>query len=192
MENLRVSYWRSSAGALRLVVRICVGCCVQQSTSKDAMTEFIKVESILDFSKEKTSYSNPASNIAALDSPESACDIASTLSVPVSHNSEEGLVNGEKKMAKFQCVCCKTGWFIVDGLGITCSTITYLLIIFAEFVVIGVILLPAFPSSPWSYIHTLCFTFFAFLAAFSHLRAMTTNPVSVKHLFFNELLALLT
>ena len=84
------------------------------------------------------------------------------------------------KMARFNWTCCKTGWFVVDGLGITCAGITYGLILYAEFVVIGVILLTDFPTSPWAYIHSLVFTFMALLAVSAHARSMTTDPVSVQ------------
>ena len=83
------------------------------------------------------------------------------------------------KMARFNWTCCKTGWFVFDGLGITCAGITYGLILYAEFVVIGVILLTDFPTSPWAYIHSLVFTFMALLAVSAHARSMTTDPVSV-------------
>ena len=91
-------------------------------------------------------------------------------------------------MAQFHFCRCKAEWFVRDGLGMTCSGLTYCLILFAEFVVIGVILLPGFPLSAWSYVHAILFSFLAFLAAFSHLRAMTTNPVII--LYFNISLVL--
>lgn len=84
-----------------------------------------------------------------------------------------------KEMVKVHCCRCRPDWFVKDGLGITCSGMTYGLILFAEFVVIGVILLPGFPLSVWSYVHALVFTTLAFLAASSHLRAMTTNPGTI-------------
>ena len=91
---------------------------------------------------------------------------------------EEGKVeNNQEKMAKFHFCRCQAEWFVRDGLGMTCSGMTYCLILFAEFVVIAVILLPGFPLSAWSYVHAILFSFLAFLAASSHLRAMTTNPV---------------
>lgn len=83
----------------------------------------------------------------------------------------------EDNMRKYHFCRCQAEWFVNDGLGITCSGITYFLILFAEFVVIAVILLPGFPLSVWSYLHAILFSILAFLAASSHLRAMTTNPV---------------
>ena len=85
----------------------------------------------------------------------------------------------QEEMAKFHWARCKSKWFVVDGLGITCAGITYGLIIFAEFVVVGVILLPEFPRSPWGYVHTVIFTCLAILAAAAHVRSMTTDPVSL-------------
>jgi len=90
------------------------------------------------------------------------------------------------EMAKVHFCRCKAEWFVKDGLGITCSGITYGLILFAEFVVVGVILLPGFPLSAWSYIHAILFSVLAFLAACSHLRAMTTNPVILFIISFSN------
>ena len=94
-----------------------------------------------------------------------------------STSTEIEVINSTETMAKVHFCRCKAEWFVKDGLGMTCSGITYFLILFAEFVVIGVILLPGFPLSAWSYIHAILFSILAFLAACSHLRAMTTNPV---------------
>ena len=146
------------------------------------MTEYIPVEKILELdqndpeliSQAESSQIAPPTNRTS----ENQQPLNETRTQSKTSDTEKPVSTADEKMVKFNLRCCRSDWFIVDGLGITCSTITYFLILFAEFVVIGVILLPAFPNSPWSYIHCVFFTFFAFMAAFSHLRAMTTNPVS--------------
>ena len=121
------------------------------------MTELVLVEDVIDQQQQNsTQYKNQGSSIQ------------------------------EETMVKIQCCRCKPDWFVRDGLGITCSGMTYGLILFAEFVVIGVILLPGFPTNVWSYFHTLFFTVFAFLAASSHLRAMTTNPGTIPRGNFTD------
>jgi len=55
---------------------------------------------------------------------------------------------------------------------------TWLLILYAEFVVMVVMLLPS-PYPVYSTINVVIFQTFAFLAFASHLRAMFTDPVSV-------------
>lgn len=87
--------------------------------------------------------------------------------------------NNKESMARISWTCFRTSWFVYDGLGITCAGVTYGLIVYALFVVIGVILLTEFPSSPWAYIHSILFTLLAVLAISAHARSMTTDPVSV-------------
>ena len=126
------------------------------------MTELVKVRDILETAQSNETSSTPNSIEIEVQDP------------------------GETTMAQFHFCRCKAEWFVKDGLGMTCSGLTYFLIIFAEFVVIGVILLPGFPLSVWSYVHAVLFSFLAFLAACSHIRAMTTNPVIYIHKCFIE------
>lgn len=70
-------------------------------------------------------------------------------------------------------------WFVWDGLGITCAMFTYFLIGFAEFVVVGVILLPELTTTAWGLFHSILFSILALLAASAHMRSMTTDPVSL-------------
>jgi len=65
-----------------------------------------------------------------------------------------------------------------DICGIICAIMTWLLILYAEFVVMVVMLLPS-PYPVYSTINVVIFQTFAFLAFASHLRAMFTDPVSV-------------
>lgn len=71
-------------------------------------------------------------------------------------------------------------WFIRDGCGIVCGVITWMLVFYAEFVVLFVMLLPA-KSVVYSIINGAVFNGLAFLALASHFRAMCTDPVSDTH-----------
>ncbi|KAJ8290845.1 hypothetical protein GJAV_G00018260 [Gymnothorax javanicus] len=69
-------------------------------------------------------------------------------------------------------------WFIRDGCGIVCSIITWLLVFYAEFVVVFVMLLPS-KSLIFSLVNGTLFNGLAFLALASHFRAMCTDPGAV-------------
>lgn len=68
-------------------------------------------------------------------------------------------------------------WFIRDACGIVCAIITWLLVLYAEFVVLFVMLLPS-KNLMYSIVNGTLFNTLAFLALASHLRAMCTDPVS--------------
>ncbi len=68
-------------------------------------------------------------------------------------------------------------WFIRDVCGIVCAIITWLLVFYAEFVVLFVMLLPS-KNLTYSIVNGTLFNTLAFLALASHLRAMCTDPVS--------------
>ena len=75
--------------------------------------------------------------------------------------------------------CCKFSWFVNDGVGIGCAIFTYLLIGYAEFVVVFVMLLPeVVRAAAFGVFHATAFTFFACLALVAHSRAMCSDPVS--------------
>lgn len=67
-------------------------------------------------------------------------------------------------------------WFIRDACGIVCAVITWLLVFYAEFVVLFVMLLPS-KNLTYSIVNGTLFNTLAFLALASHLRAMCTDPV---------------
>uniref|UniRef100_A0A1A8VGV2 Palmitoyltransferase n=1 Tax=Nothobranchius furzeri TaxID=105023 RepID=A0A1A8VGV2_NOTFU len=69
-------------------------------------------------------------------------------------------------------------WFIRDTCGIMCSIITWLLVFYAEFVVLFVMLLPS-KNLSYSITNGILFNTLAFLALTSHLRAMCTDPGAV-------------
>ncbi|XP_035019101.1 palmitoyltransferase ZDHHC3-A isoform X2 [Hippoglossus stenolepis] len=69
-------------------------------------------------------------------------------------------------------------WFIWDACGIVCAVITWLLVLYAEFVVLFVMLLPS-KSLTYCIVNGTLFNTLAFLALASHLRAMCTDPGAV-------------
>ncbi|XP_055269580.1 palmitoyltransferase ZDHHC3 isoform X2 [Moschus berezovskii] len=69
-------------------------------------------------------------------------------------------------------------WFIRDGCGIACAVVTWFLVLYAEFVVLFVMLIPS-RDYVYSAINGLVFNVLAFLALASHCRAMLTDPGAV-------------
>ncbi|CAF95600.1 unnamed protein product, partial [Tetraodon nigroviridis] len=69
-------------------------------------------------------------------------------------------------------------WFIKDACGIMCAVITWLLVFYAEFVVLFVMLLPS-KNLIYTIVNGTLFNALAFLALASHLRAMCTDPGAV-------------
>ncbi|XP_018325325.1 palmitoyltransferase ZDHHC3 isoform X2 [Agrilus planipennis] len=69
-------------------------------------------------------------------------------------------------------------WCIRDICGIICAILTWMLILYAEFVVMTVILFPS-PHQIYSFINMVIFQCCAFLAFASHLRTMFTDPGAV-------------
>ena len=67
-------------------------------------------------------------------------------------------------------------WFNFDCCGMICAMITHSLLIYAQYVVTYVILLPWFEMSAQGMIHQAIFSTVTFLGHWSHLRAMTSNP----------------
>ena len=157
-----------------------------------------------DISEETNTIDNQSNSVLEEQQPatSSATSFTPTFSGNINNNNTNTTANNnnaigggietqeESSMTQFHFCRCKAEWFVKDGLGITCSVMTYCLIIFAEFVVIGVILLPSFTLSVWSFVHAIFFSLLAFLAACSHLRAMTTNPVNIVLLFLFFILSL--
>ncbi|XP_019579627.1 palmitoyltransferase ZDHHC3 isoform X4 [Rhinolophus sinicus] len=71
-----------------------------------------------------------------------------------------------------------TMWFIRDGCGIACAVVTWFLVLYAEFVVLFVMLIPS-RDYIYSVINGVLFNLLAFLALASHCRAMLTDPGAV-------------
>lgn len=73
--------------------------------------------------------------------------------------------------------CCGgRAWCVRDICGVVCVGLTWLLILFAEFVVMRVILLPNL-NPVYNVMNSLLFQVFAFLAIASHVRTMLSDPV---------------
>ena len=75
--------------------------------------------------------------------------------------------------------CCKGKfWCIADCCGIVCAIFTWLLMLYSEFVVVRVILMPYF-GSLYTIVNMLLFQTFGMLAFTSHIKAMLTDPGAV-------------
>lgn len=70
----------------------------------------------------------------------------------------------------------RTLWFIQDSCGMVCAGMTWFLVLYAEFVVNFVMLLPS-KSFWYSLLNGAAFNSLAVLALASHLRTMLTDPV---------------
>lgn len=105
------------------------------------MTEYIPVERILGPALEgNTNYQAITSESTSHQQPNREQREEENLGNPPASSSATQ-PQQTSKMARLNWTCCKTGWFVLDGLGITCAGITYGLILYAEFVVIGVIMI---------------------------------------------------
>lgn len=70
-------------------------------------------------------------------------------------------------------------WFIRDGCGMVCAVMTWLLVVYADFVVTFVMLLPS-KDFWYSVVNGVLFNCLAVLALSSHLRTMLTDPVGTQ------------
>ncbi|XP_063441567.1 palmitoyltransferase ZDHHC3-like [Mytilus galloprovincialis] len=75
-------------------------------------------------------------------------------------------------------VTCQYLWCVKDICGIICCVFTWMLILYAEYVVLYVMLWHN-PYTTWSFINAVIFQFFAFMAISSHLKTMWSDPGSV-------------
>ena len=68
-------------------------------------------------------------------------------------------------------------WFVHDICGMICVVITWMLVLYAEFVVCIVILFPNITNEPfYGLVNLAVFNSLAFLALASHFKSMTTDP----------------
>ena len=74
-------------------------------------------------------------------------------------------------------------WFVKDVCGIICALFTWSLIIFAQYVVITVILIPD-DNLFYKTTNFIIFEFLSILAITSHIRTMITDPVSLHVCMF--------
>ena len=107
-----------------------------------------------------SSYPRQASSYPLLDQPED-------------RDSEEFVTKNTLKMPFSNS---SSSWFVWDPCGIVCAVVTYMLIVYGEFVVL-LVLAPPFPTIGTG-INVFIFTTLAFLAVVSHVKAMCTDPVS--------------
>ena len=103
------------------------------------------------------------------------------------HSNSNRSNNGNSDDDKFCCVCpcCSCPWPVPSGVwcvkdvcGLVCAVMTWSLIVFAEFVVMFVIVLPS-PYTIGNFLNTLLFQVLAVLAVSSHLAAMLSDPGAV-------------
>ena len=73
---------------------------------------------------------------------------------------------------------CGNLWFVKDICGAICAIFTWSLVLYAEYVIFFVVLIPA-PDQAHSIINGVIFQFFVALAVASHLKTMLTDPVSL-------------
>ncbi|PIO39262.1 hypothetical protein AB205_0147380 [Aquarana catesbeiana] len=78
-------------------------------------------------------------------------------------------------------------WFIRDGCGMVCAVITWMLVLYADFVVTFVMLLPS--KDFWfSVINGTLFNCLAVMALASHLRTMLTDPMYIALISLHALI----
>lgn len=78
-----------------------------------------------------------------------------------------------------RCECCPkvSDWCVRDPYGLSCGFTTWFLFLYAQFVMIFVILIPSSHSTSFNLINLFIFHLLEFLAVSSHLRTMFSNPV---------------
>ena len=103
------------------------------------------------------------------------------------YSSEDENKEDEEANDKYccECPCCRCKWCLVPGVwcvkdvcGMVCATITWFLVLYAEFVIMFVIVLPA-PYTISNFLNAIVFNLLAFLALAAHYSAMFTDPGSV-------------
>ena len=82
------------------------------------------------------------------------------------------------------CACCRSeccpvvsDWCVRDPYGLSCGFTTWFLFIYAQFVMIFVILIPKSHSTLFNLINLILFHGLEILAVSSHVRTMFSNPV---------------
>lgn len=80
-----------------------------------------------------------------------------------------------------RCECCPTvsDWCVRDPYGLSCGFTTWFLFIYAQFVVIFVILIPKSHSTLFNLVNLVIFHALEILAVSSHYRTMFSNPGAV-------------
>ncbi|CAF3345325.1 unnamed protein product [Rotaria socialis] len=80
-----------------------------------------------------------------------------------------------------RCECCPTvsDWCVRDPYGLSCGFTTWFLFIFAQLVVVFVILIPKSHSTIFNLINLVIFHVLEFLAVSSHYKTMFSNPGTI-------------
>ncbi|XP_057268110.1 palmitoyltransferase ZDHHC7-like [Pezoporus wallicus] len=97
------------------------------------------------------------------------------------HNAEHHLLlaeNDSYDSSSSEANMADRVWFIRDCCGMVCAIMTWLLVVYADFVVTFVMLLPS-KDFWYSVINGVLFNCLAVLALSSHLRTMLTDPGAV-------------
>ena len=78
-----------------------------------------------------------------------------------------------------RCECCPTvsDWCIRDPYGLSCGFITWFLFIYAQFVMIFVVLIPKSHTTLFNLVNLVLFHALEILAVSSHYKTMFSNPV---------------
>ncbi|VDN53340.1 unnamed protein product [Dracunculus medinensis] len=66
--------------------------------------------------------------------------------------------------------------FRFDPCGIFCAFLTYIAMIYADYVVVNWLIVPTFSQSLWGVLHAVIFNTVLFFALLAHIRAMITDP----------------
>jgi hypothetical protein len=84
-----------------------------------------------------------------------------------------------------RCECCPTvsDWCVRDPYGLSCGFTTWFLFIYAQFVVIFVILIPKSHSTLFNVVNLLIFHTLEILAVSSHCKTMFSNPVCMHETY---------
>ena len=99
------------------------------------------------------------------------------------HYRNDAYAPSEKTRGRFMRMAFlrnKSVWFVWDPCGIVCAVMTYLLVLYGEFVMLTVIA-PPFPGT-WTVLRVLGFSALGGLAVVAHVRSMLTDPVSILHI----------
>ncbi|KAJ8302763.1 hypothetical protein KUTeg_019159 [Tegillarca granosa] len=83
-----------------------------------------------------------------------------------------------RKIGLAWLMTCRYVWCVKDICGWVCAIFTWLLILYSQYVVVFVMLLPN-QDTTWSFFNGVIFQFFSFLAVSSHLKAMLSDPGAV-------------
>jgi len=109
-----------------------------------------------------------------------------TTSHSIDPNPAVAILNCAPFWRRFGFRCGRHVWIVKDICGIICCVITYMLILYATFVVMCVIM-PTSHGSWLNFVNGLIFYVFAALAFASHVRTVVTDPVSICFTFRGRL-----